>query len=193
MKYEFVKVEGAKEIELVTTYLRKLASEGQKIIVLSARQPEARFALRDYLRSINIITRSITFGCVDGSKNKYAYLKKMIKKINPKEKVVVFEDTLKNIQMLLPLEEDYPDLVFDFVHVHAPETDEELEEANRNQYRRKNVTAQYGTEKYQRTLKRIHPKMKRRLIGLGVNKHSEKRVKKVKAFKRSKSSPPGGA
>ena len=90
----------------------------------------------------------------------------------------------ENIQMLLPLEEDYPDLVFDFVHVHAPETDEELEEANRNQYRRKNVTAQYGTEKYQRTLKRIHPKMKRRLIGLGVNKHSEKRVKKVKALLR---------
>ena len=94
---------------------------------------------------------------------------------------------------MLPLEEDYPDLVFDFVHVHTPETDEELEEANRNQYRRKNATAQYGTEKYQRTLKRLHPKMKRDLIGRGNNKHSEKRVKKIKNFKRPKSPPPGGA
>ena len=187
---EFVNVDGAKEIELVTTYLRKLALEGNKIIVLSARQPPARFALRDYLRSIDIVTRSITFACVDGSNNKYSYLKKQIEKISPKNKVVIFEDTLRNIKMMLPLEDDFPQLVFDFVHVHTPETDEELDEANRNQYRTMNKAAQYGTEKYQRTLKRLHPRMKRDLIGRGGNKHSEKRVKKVKDFKRSKSAPP---
>ena len=190
---EFVNVEGAKEIELVTSYLRKLAADGKKIIVLSARQHQARHALKKYLKSINISTNSITFACVDGSKNKYEYLKKAIKKIKPKDKVVVFEDTLKNIQMMLPLEKDYPDLTFDFVHVHIPETDEELGEANRNQYFSMNSAAQYGTEKFQRTLKRLHPRMKRNLIGKGGNKYSVKGVKKHKDFKRSKSAPPGGA
>ena len=190
---EFTKVEGAKEIDLVTSYLRKLALQGNRIIVLSARQHKARNALRDYLKSINISTRTITFACVDGSKNKYGYLKKAIKKINPKEKVTVFEDTLNNIKMMLPLEKDYPDLAFDFVHVHIPETDEEVAEANRSQYHSKNTAAQYGTEKYQRTLKKLHPRMKRNLIGKGGNMYSVKGVKKVKDFKRSKSAPPGGA
>ena len=190
---EFKNVEGAKEIELVTTYLRKLSISGNRIIVLSARQEAAAPAMRKYLESIGITTKTIKIACVDGSKNKYPFLRGEIAKNAPREKVVVFEDTLKNIQMMLPLEQDYPDLLFDFVHVHIPETDEELGEANRNQYHHKNISAQYGTEKYQRTLKRLHPKMKRKLIGKGGNKYSVKGVKKVKDFKRSKSAPPGGA
>lgn len=189
---EFVNVENAKEIELVTDYLRKLASENQSIIVLSARQPEASRAVRQYLKSIGVNTEYVKVACVNGSANKYKYLKKAIRNINPKEKVTVFEDTLKNIQMMLPLEKDYPNLSFDFIHLHKPQTDEELEEANRNRYHHMNSSSAYGTEKYQRTLKRIHPAMKRRLISLGRNSYSVGRTKKVKDFKRSKSAPPSG-
>ena len=84
-------------------------------------------------------------------------------------------------------------MTFDFVHLHTPTTDEELGEANRNRYHTMNKTAQYGTEKYQRSLKRVHPKKKGWLITGGGNKHSEKGVKKVRDTKRSKSAPPGGA
>ena len=189
---EFVNVEGAREIELVTDHLRKLAIEGNNIIVLSARQPEARFAVKDYLTSIGVMTNFITVACVNGSANKYKYLKKAINKFKPTSKVTVFEDTLNNIKMMLPLEKDYPSLTFDFVHLHVPQTDKELEEANRNQYHYMNSTAKYGTEKRQRKLKRIHPALKRRLIGMGGNNYSVRGVKKVKNFKRSKSAPPSG-
>ena len=174
---EFVEVEGAKEIELVTSYLRGLATKNHRIIVLSARQPAAAPALRDYLVSIDVPTKTISFACVDGSKNKYSFLKKEIEKNPPMEKIVVFEDTLKNIQMMLPLERDFPDLSFEFVHVHIPETDEEVAEANRSQYHSKNTAAQYGTEKYQRTLKKLHPRMKRNLIGKGGKLPARSRTK----------------
>ena len=189
---EFVNVEGAREIELVTTYLRKLALEGNKIIVLSARQPEASRAIRGYLKNIDVVTRSITVACVNGSANKYKYLKKAINKIRPRDKVIVFEDTLKNIQMMLPLERDYPNLIFDFVHLHVPQTDKELEEANRNQYHYMNSTAKYGTEPAQLKLKRLSRGAKKELIAKGGNNYSVRGVKKVKDMKRSKSAPPSG-
>ena len=83
----------------------------------------------------------------------------------------------------------FPDLSFAYVQViDAENSDEDLEEAKKYRYPK----GEYGTEKYQRILKRIHPAMKRRLLGLGGNDYLDKGVSKVKDFKLSKSAPPGG-
>ena len=128
------------------------------------------------------------FGC-NGSRNKAGYLSKLIKRFNITEKVLVFEDNLLNISDMISLEYDYPNLTFDFVQViDSNNTDEDLEEARKFQYPK----GEYGTEKYQRILKRVHPAMKRRLIGLGGSDYLSVGNKNVKDFKRSKSAPPGG-
>ena len=124
----------------------------------------------------------------NGSENKPEYLREIIEKDSITDSVIVFEDTLRNIQLMLPLEYEYPDMSFEFVHVIAPVSDAEIEEARKFSYPK----GEYNTEPYQRMLKRVHPAMKRRLIGLGTNDYLVKGKRKVKDYKRSKSSPPGG-
>ena len=160
-----------------------------KVIILTARQQESAPSIREYLQKNDIDPRKVpVFGC-NGSRNKAGYLSKLIKRFNISERVLVFEDNLLNISDMISLEYRYPDLTFDFVQViDSANTDEDLEEARKFQYPK----GEYGTEKYQRILKRIHPAMKRRLIGLGGNDYLDKGKKKVKDFKRSKSAPPTG-
>ena len=159
-----------------------------KVIILTARQQQSAPSIKKYLQKHNIDPKKVpVFGC-NGSRNKAGYLSKLIRRFNVSERVLVFEDNLLNISDMISLEYKYPDLTFDFVQViDSANTDEDLEEARKFQYPK----GEYGTEKYQRILKRIHPAMKRRLIGLGGNDYLDKGKKKVKDFKRSKSAPPG--
>ena len=160
-----------------------------KVIILTARQQESAPSIRKYLKKHNIDPKKVpVFGC-NGSRNKADYLSKLLKRFNITERVLVFEDNLLNISDMISLEYDYPNLTFDFVQViDSDNTDEDLEEARKFQYPK----GEYGTEKYQRILKRVHPAMKRRLIGLGGSDYLSVGNKNVKDFKRSKSAPPGG-
>ena len=159
-----------------------------KVIVLTARQKASAAAIKSFLDKQGIDSKKVSVFGSDGAKNKKQYLSRLIKRFGIKKSVLIFEDSLSNITDLISLEYDMPNLTFDFVQViDSANTDEDLEEARKFKYPK----GEYGTEKYQRILKRIHPAMKRRLIGLGGNDYLDKGKKKVKDFKRSKSAPPG--
>ena len=157
-----------------------------KIIILTARQPEALPAVRAFLGKQGIDTKLISFFGSDGSKNKVGYLDKLIRRYSISSAVTIFEDNLNNIKDMIVLEYEHPDLSFDFVQVIDPDKCEDLEEAKKFNYPK----GEYGTELYQRILKKIHPAMKRRLIGLGGNDYLGKGAKKLKDFSRGKSAPP---
>ncbi len=187
---EFKEVSNFAEPILPTINLMKKFVEDSscKVIVLTARQQESAQAIKRFLFAQGIDTDKVTVYGSDGAKNKKEYLSKLIDEFGIKKGVLVFEDSLSNITDLISLEYDRPNLTFTFVQViDSKNTDEDLEEARKFQYPK----GEYGTEKYQRILKRIHPAMKRRLIGLGGNDYLDKGKKKVKDFKRSKSAPPG--
>ena len=159
-----------------------------KIIVLTARQPEALPAVRAFLQENGVGTKFISFFGSDGSRNKARYLDRLINRFSIFGTVTIFEDNLNNIKDMIVLEYEHPDISFEFVQVIDPEKCEDLEEAKRFSYPK----GEYGTEPYQRLLKKIHPTMKQRLLGLGGNDYLEKGSKKMKDFRRGKSSPPRG-
>jgi hydroxymethylpyrimidine pyrophosphatase-like HAD family hydrolase len=166
-----------------------LKDAGTKVIILTARQPESVPEIKKFLDCHGVNSKMVSVFGSNGSRNKLDYLSRLIKRFSIKESVLVFEDNLLNISDLISLEYDMPDLTFNFVQViDSKNTEEDLEEARKFEYPK----GEYGTEKYQRILKRIHPAMKRRLIGLGGNDYLDKGSKKVKDFKRSKSAPPRG-
>lgn len=179
----------AKPIDATLDLMREFMKDSDnKVIVLTARQPESRQSIKDFLDKQGIESDRISvFGC-NGSRLKAGYLSKLIKRFNISKSVLVFEDSVNNIADMVSLEYEYPDIQFDFVQVIDPNSGEDLEEAKKYQYPK----GEYGTEKYQRILKKVHPAMKRRLIGLGGNDYLDKGKKKVKDFSRSKSAPPGG-
>lgn len=165
-----------------------LLDKDVKVIVLTARQEQARESIRTFLDNQGINSDRVAVFGSNGSKNKKDYLTKLIKRFNISRSVLVFEDNVNNICDLLQLEYDFPNIQFDFVQVIDRESDEDLEEAKKYRYPK----GEYGTEKYQKILKKVHPAMKRRLIGLGGSDYLVKGTKKVKDFSRSKSAPPGG-
>lgn len=187
---EFKKVSEFAEPILPTINLMKscIQEPSTKVIILTARQKESAPEIKKFLDKHGIDSKKVAVFGSNGSRNKLNYLSRLIKRFGIKESVLVFEDNLLNISDLITLEYEMPDLRFEFVQViDSANTDEDLEEARKFKYPK----GQYGTEKYQRILKRIHPAMKRRLIGLGGNDYLDKGKKKVKDFKRSKSAPPG--
>ena len=165
-----------------------LFDKDSKVIILTARQEQARESIRNFLDKQGIDSKKVAVFGSNGSKNKKDYLTKLIKRFNISKSVLVFEDSVNNICDLLKLEYEFPDIKFDFVQVIDKDSDEDLEEAKKYQYPK----GEYGTEKYQKILKKVHPAMKRRLIGLGGSDYLVKGTKKVKDFSRSKSAPPGG-
>lgn len=187
---EFYKVsDQAEPIERTIVLLKEfITEEDTKVIVLTARQPKALPAISFFLEQQGVNTKPISFFGSNGSKNKKKMLFNLIKRYSISGKVTVFEDSLNNIKDLIVLEYDYPDISFDFVQVIDPSKCDDLEEAKRFSYPK----GESGTEPYQRLLKKIHPRMKRRLLGLGGNDYLDKGVKKVKGFERSKSAPPSG-
>lgn len=188
---EFIGVSDYAEPIIPTINLMKkyIKDANCKVIILTARQQKSAPAIRKFLTKHQIDTKKVSvFGC-NGSRNKADYLNKLIKRFNITESVLVFEDNLLNISDMISLEYEIPDLTFNFVQViDSNNTDEDLEEAKKFEYPK----GEYGTEKYQRILKRVHPSMKRRLIGLGGSDYLSVGNKKVKDYKRSKSAPPGG-
>tara|TARA_B100001250_G_scaffold247448_1_gene212747 strand:+ start:298 stop:1053 length:756 start_codon:yes stop_codon:yes gene_type:complete len=187
---EFMTVSShAKPINATLDLMRDfLNDKDNKVIVLTARQSASRDSISDFLDRQGIESKRVSVFGSGGSKLKAPYLTKLIKRFNISESVLVFEDSLQNISDMISLEYDFPSIEFNFVQVINPDSDEDLEEAKKYKYPK----GKYGTEKYQRMLKKIHPAMKRRLIGLGGNDYLVKGQKKNKDFSRSKSAPPGG-
>ena len=173
-------------LKLLSDFLR---TRETKTIILTARQSDSAPAIKKYLKSLGIDTKSLqVYGC-DGAKNKAVYLKTLIKKFGITDSVLVFEDSLSNIANMVRLEYEMPDINFEYVQVvDAAKTDEDLEEIKKHKYPK----GETGTEPYQRLLRKIHPAMKRRLLGLGSNDYLVKGAKRVKDYSRSKSAPPGG-
>ena len=163
--------------------------EETKVIVLTARHNESRHAISEFLSAQGIDTRKVYVRGTSGAKLKTGHLQNLLNRFNIKESVLILEDSVENIRRYIALEYENPDLSFDYVQVMPKNlTDEELSEVAKFKY----PTGETGTEPYQRKLKKVHPAMKRRLIGLGGNNYSTSGVKKVKDFKRSKSAPPMG-
>jgi hypothetical protein len=187
---EFLTVSShAKPINITLDLMRSfLADKDTKVIVLTARQEQSRDSIRIFLDRQGIENKRVSVFGSGGSKLKAPYLARLIKRFNISKSVLVFEDSLQNISDMVSLEYDFPDIEFNYVQVIDPDSDEDLEEARKHEYPK----GEYGTEKYQRVLKKIHPAMKRRLLGLGGNNYLVRGAKKVKDFKRSKSAPPGG-
>jgi len=167
---------------------RFIDDDTYKVVIVTARQQIVEPSIRDFMRGIGVDMSDVDVYGTNGSENKPEYLRRIIKENGISEYVIVFEDTLRNIQLMLPLENEYAEMTFEFVHVVTPESDTEIEEARKFSYPK----GEYSTEPYQRMLKRVHPAMKRRLTGLGGNNYLVKGKKKMKDFKRSKSSPPSG-
>ena len=165
-------------LELMREYLAK---EDTKVIVLTARQDSSKGAIKNWLGLQGIDTSMVPVYGSSGANLKAEYLKNLIDDFSINKTVTVYEDSENNIRDILQLSYDFPDLQFDFIHVT-----EDLEEQQRA------PMGKYDTEKRQKRLNKLHPAMKRRLLGLGGNKHSTKGMEKIRYFKRSKSSPPSG-
>jgi len=180
----------AKPIKPTIALMKRFCSEEEtKVIVLTARHNEAREAIYNFLNKQGIDTDKVFVRGTAGANLKADNLQNLLNRFNITESVIIFEDSLANIRSFIPLEYKNPDISFDYIQVMKKDlTDEELSEARKHKY----PTGETGTEKYQRLLKKIHPAMKRRLIGLGGNNYSTSGVKKVKDFSRSKSAPPMG-
>ena len=180
----------AEPISETISLMKKFISEEEtKVIVLTARHNESRHAISDFLSDQGVDTSEVYVRGTSGAKLKTGYLQKLLNRFNIRESVLIFEDSVENIRRYIALEYENPDLSFDYVQVMSKNlTDEELSEVTKFKY----PTGETGTEPYQRKLKKVHPAMKRRLIGLGGNNYSTSGVKKVKDFKRSKSAPPAG-
>ena len=180
----------AKPIRQTIDLMKKFISEEDtKVIILTARHNEARHAIFDFLSRQGMRTEEVYVRGTAGAVLKVGHLQNLLNRFNIKERVLIFEDSVENIKRYIALEYENPNLSFDYIQVMPKNlTDEELSEATKHKY----PTGETGTEPYQRLLKKIHPAMKRRLIGLGGNNYSTSGVKKVKDFKRSKSAPPSG-
>ena len=187
---EFYKVsDQASPIRRTIDLLKEILKEADtKVVLLTARQPKALTAVEGFLKKQGVDTKAISFFGSDGSRNKKKVLHDLIKSYSVFGTVTVFEDNLNNIKDLIVLEYEYPDISFEFVQVIDPNNCDDLGEAKRFNYPK----GENGTEPYQRMLKKIHPAMKRRLLGLGGNDYLGKGVKKSKDFKKSKSAPPSG-
>lgn len=180
----------AKPIKPTIDLMKRFCSEKDtKVIVITARQKEASKAISDFLSAQGIDADKVFVKGTSGAKLKSGHLQNLLNRFNITESVLIFEDSVENIRRYIALEYENPDISFDYVQVMSKDlTDEELSEARKYKY----PSGEYGTEKYQRALKKVHPAMKRRLIGLGGNNYSTSGVKKVKDFSRSKSAPPMG-
>lgn len=180
-EFETVSPQATPIVNTVELMMEYLLEEDTKVIVLTARQDASRRAISNWLELQGIDTSRVSVYGSSGARLKADYLKDLLNDFSIKKTVTVYEDSENNIRDILELSYDFPHLKFEFIHV----TDE-LEE-NREQ---KAPIGKYDTEKRQKRLNKLHPAMKRRLIGLGGNKHSTKGMEKVKIFKRSKSAPP---
>ena len=174
-----------KTINLMKSFL---SGEDNKVIVLTARQNSSKDGIRKFLQSQGVDTSLLSIFGSGGSQFKAPYLMRLIRRFNITETVLVFEDSVENIKSILQAESLHPDLSFNYIQVIDPQSDEDLEEARKFKYPK----GETGTEPYQRMLKSVHPKMKRRLLGLGGNDYLSKGMKKEKDFSRSKSAPPSG-
>ena len=173
-------------VDILKGFLSK-EEKDTKVIVLTARQSASGASIRTFLRGQGIDEGKVSVFGSGGANLKSKYLAKLIQRFGIKESVTVFEDNEDNISDILKLEYEIPDLEFSAILVIDPNSgDVDLEEIRKHKYPK----GEYGTEEYQVMLKKVHPEMKRRLIGLGSNDYLVKGTKKVRDFKRTKSAPP---
>ena len=118
-EYDFSEVEKVidpQEIEKVTNILRNVVhagSDGREVVILTARRPVSEDAIKDYLEEIGIDTSKITFVLL-GDADPLAKSNWIEEKINSGVNDVLFlDDSGKNVDAVLDLKHQYPDIKID--------------------------------------------------------------------------------
>ena len=110
---EFDEVINPREIKQITNIIRNAlnaGTEGREIAILTARDPAAEGAIRDYLDSIGLDTSMITFELLGSSdpQTKAAWIADRIE--SGATDVLFFDDSGKNIEAVQALSRQYPDI-----------------------------------------------------------------------------------
>ena len=110
---EFDEVINPREIKQITNIIRNAlnaGTEGREIAILTARDPAAEGAIRDYLDSIGLDTSMITFELLGSSdpQTKAAWIADRIE--SGATDVLFFDDSGKNVEAVQALSGQYPDI-----------------------------------------------------------------------------------
>ena len=110
---EFDEVINPREIKQITNIIRNAlnaGTEGREIAILTARDPAAEGAIRDYLDSIGLDTSMITFELLGSSdpQTKAAWIADRIE--GGATDVLFFDDSGKNVEAVQALSGQYPDI-----------------------------------------------------------------------------------
>ena len=121
---EFEEVVNPQEIEKVTNILRNVVNagtDGREVVILTARRPVSEEAIKDYLEEIGIDTSKITFVLL-GDADPLAKSSWIEEKINNGVTDVLFlDDSGKNVDAVLDLKQQYPDIKIDARQVRYAE------------------------------------------------------------------------
>ena len=113
---EFEEVINPQEIEKVTKILRNVinaGTEGREVVILTARRPVSEEAIKDYLEEIGIDTSDITFVLL-GDADPLAKSDWIENKIKEGATDVLFlDDSGKNVDAVLDLKQQYPNIKID--------------------------------------------------------------------------------
>jgi len=113
---EFEEVIDPQEIEKVTNILRNVVgagSDGREAVVLTARRPVSEDAIKDYLEEIGIDISKITFVLL-GDADPLAKSNWIEEKIKSGATDILFlDDSGKNVDAVLDLKQQYPDIKID--------------------------------------------------------------------------------
>ena len=126
---EFEEVIDPQEIEKVTNILRNVVNagtDGREVVILTARRPVSEDAIKNYLEEIGIDISRITFVLL-GDADPLAKSEWIEDKIKEGATDVLFlDDSGKNVDAVLDLKQQYPDIKIDARQVkYAEELPEE--------------------------------------------------------------------
>ena len=121
---EFEEVIDPQEIEKVTNILRNVinaGTDGREAVILTARRPVSEDAIKDYLEEIGIDTSGITFVLL-GDADPLAKSEWIENKIKDGATDILFlDDSGKNVDAVLDLKQQYPDIKIDARQVRYAE------------------------------------------------------------------------
>jgi len=121
---EFEEVIDPQEIEKVTNILRNVVNagtDGREIVILTARRPISEDAIKNYLEEIEIDISRITFVLL-GDADPLAKSRWIENKIKDGATDILFlDDSGKNVDAVLDLKQQYPDIKIDARQVRYAE------------------------------------------------------------------------
>jgi len=126
-KYDFSEFESVvepQEIEKVTNILRNVVNagtDGREVVILTARRPVSEDAIKNYLEEIGIDISRITFVLL-GDADPLAKSRWIENKIKDGATDILFlDDSGKNVDAVLDLKQQYPDIKIDARQVRYAE------------------------------------------------------------------------